>query len=114
VPWKLFPERLSAAVQWAQPPEDLRGKGAGFSFDPDYAPFLQAVRGATPENAAISIVAPRTHEYYTYQAAFTLAPRRVAWPGAVSVAGFVAYYKDDRGLSSPGSSRIPHGVLVRR
>jgi hypothetical protein len=72
------------------------------------------VGNATPEDATISVVAPRTHEYYTYQAVFTLAPRRVAVPGDAAIAGFVAFYKDDRALTSPGGSRIRHGVLVRR
>lgn len=71
------------------------------------------MRNATPEDATVSIVAPRTHENYTYQAAFTLAPRRVVGPGEGAVVKFVAFYKDDRALTLPGSRRIENGVLIR-
>ena len=76
--------------------------------------FLDAVRRATPPDAAISIIAPTTHENYVYQAAFTLAPRRVVGPGEGAVVPYSAFYKDDRALTLPGSSRISNGVLVRR
>lgn len=114
VPWRSLPRRLEAATRWDEASEELRRKGAGFSFDPDYAAFLQAVRSATPEDAVISVVAPHAHEYYTYQAVFTLAPRRVAVPGETSTPRFTAFYKDDGALALPGSRRIRNGVLIRR
>ena len=114
VSWRSLPRRLEAAARWEEPSEELRRKGEGFSFDPDYAAFLQAVRNATPEDAVISVVAPHTHEYYTYQAVFTLAPRRVAVPGEASVPRFTAFYKDDGALMLPGTRRITNGVLLLR
>jgi hypothetical protein len=56
---------------------DSRLDGAGFDFDRAYGPFLYAADGAAPPGRDMAISAPRTHEYYVYQAAYTLAPRRV-------------------------------------
>lgn len=72
------------------------------------------MRAVTPEDATVSVVAPRSHENYTYQAAFTLAPRRVVGPGDAAVVGFVAFYKNDGALTLPGTRRITNGVLMQR
>lgn len=113
--WRSLSWRWPGAMKWSEPSsEELRAKGTGFGFDPDYAVFLKAVRASTPPDATVSVIAPRTHELYVYQAAFSLAPRRVVGPGEAAVVPFVAFYKDDRALSLPKSRRISGGVLIQR
>lgn len=113
--WRSLPWRFDGARSWGRAPsEELRVKGTGFGFDPSYAIFLEAVRAATPEDAAVSIVAPKEPDTYVYQAAFTLAPRRVVGPGEAAVVPYVAFYREDRALTLPRARRIPGGVLIRR
>lgn len=113
--WRSLLLRFDGARRWGQAPsEELRVKGTGFGFDPSYAIFLEAVRAATPEDATVSIVAPKMPDTYVYQAVFTLAPRRVVRPGEAAIVPYVAFYKDDRALSLPKARPIAGGVLVRR
>jgi hypothetical protein len=113
--WRSLRRFARDAVRWDDASADAkRAGGTGFWFDHDYAAFLDAVRRATPPDATISVAVPARPPAYVYQAAFTLAPRRVVGLGLASAAPYVAYYRDETALSQPGSVRIPGGVLLRR
>jgi len=87
--------------------------GTSFFFDPDYGPFLLAVRRATPPDATIAMRAPRTHELYTYEASYVLAPRRLVAEDRAGPAQYEAVY----GATPPAGARIvlsaAKGCLVR-
>ncbi len=87
---------------------------SGFAFDPGYGSFLYAVAAATPPTAAVAIAVPSPCELCVYQAAYTLAPRRVVALHADSDAEYMAIY---RGPMPPGYRvlrAVPNGVLARR
>lgn len=93
--------RLNPRARWgklsetARSPETTRSLSrAAFSFDPDYGPFLEAVRRVTPPGAAIALQAPATHELYTYEASYLLAPRRLVAPDRAGEAEYAAVYGD--------------------
>jgi len=96
----------------------LSGKGADddvpFWFDPDYAPFLRAVRRSTPENATVALVTPTKLPLYLYRAAYELVPRRVVDASRTAEAQFVAVYGGAAAPDLPPGSPIPGGTLVRR
>jgi len=103
--------RLSASARLAG--EERRLSGTSFFFDPDYGPFLLAVRRATPTDATIALRAPRTHELYTYQASYILAPRRLVADDRAGQAQFEAVYG---AAPAPGAMVVlsgPKGSLVR-
>ena len=103
--------KLSASARQAG--EERRLLGTSFSFDPDYGPFLMAIRRATPPDATIALRAPRTHELYTYQASYILAPRRLVSDDHAGQAQFEAVY----GAAPPAGAivvlSLPKGNLVR-
>jgi hypothetical protein len=103
--------KLSASARLAS--EERRLSGTSFFFDPDYGPFLLAVRRATPPDATIALRAPRTHELYTYQASYILAPRRLVGADRAGQAQYEAIY----GVApAPGALvvlSLPKGSLVR-
>ena len=84
--------------------------GTGFAFDRAYGPFLYATDAVAPGGSLIAIAAPRTHELYTYQAHYTLAPRRVA--AAPDRAEYLALY-GAAGPPAVDSRKLPGGVLLR-
>ena len=84
--------------------------GSGFAFDRGYGPFLYAADAVAPGGSRMAVAAPRTNELYTYQAHYTLAPRRVA--AAPGRAEYLALY----GAGGPPgveSRKLPGGVLLR-
>ncbi len=94
-----WPARLEPRARWTKlsttarsPESERRLSGASFFFDPDFGPFLEAVRRATPPGATIAFKAPSTHELYTYTASYVLAPRRLVAPGRIEEAQFAAVY----------------------
>ncbi|MFN2385950.1 MAG: hypothetical protein ABR576_06655 [Thermoanaerobaculia bacterium] len=89
---------------------DSRLDGTGFAFDPAYGPFLYAADASAPDGAPLAVAAPRSNELYTYQAHYTLAPRRVT--ASHERSGYRALY----GPGSPAekSRKLPGGVLLRR
>jgi hypothetical protein len=89
---------------------DSRLDGTGFAFDRAYGPFLYAADAAVPGGARIGVAAPRTNELYTYQAHYTLAPRRVA--SSPDRADYLALY-GGAGPSAVDSRKLPGGVLLR-
>ena len=93
--------------------EERRLSGTSFFFDPDYGPFLLAVRRATPPDATIALRAPRTHELYTYQASYILAPRRLVAGDSAGQAQYEAVYG---AAPAPGATVLlstTKGSLVR-
>ncbi len=110
-----FHQKLQALRRSAGVPASLsRLLATGFAFDPGYAPFLEAVRRLTPENAAVAVVAPKTSELYVYQAVYTLAPRRVVGAGEARQAQYIALYGTENASGFPPGSPIPNGTLARR
>jgi hypothetical protein len=89
---------------------ESRMDGAGFDFDRAYGPFLYAADGAAAVGRDVAVAAPRTHEYYVYQAVYTLAPRRVTT--AADRAECIAIYGRMTGSGEARGSRpIPGGSL---
>lgn len=91
---------------------ESRLDGAGFDFDRAYGPFLYASDGAVPSGRNIAVAAPRTNELYTYQAAYTLAPRRVVT--VADQARFLATYGRGAGHVRHGARPLPGGSLSYR
>jgi hypothetical protein len=104
--WRDAVRRARAAVAGA----GSRLDGTGFAFDPPYGPFLYAADAAVPDGAPIGVAAPRTNELYTYQAHYTLAPRRVT--AAPDRADYLALYGGG-GPPAVDSRKLPGGVLLR-
>jgi hypothetical protein len=87
------PTRLTKLMTMARMPEtERRLSGTSFFFDPDFGPFLEAIRRATPPGATIAFKAPLTHELYTYTASYVLAPRRLVAPDRFEEAQYAAVY----------------------
>jgi hypothetical protein len=84
--------------------------GTGFDFDRAYGPFLYAADGAAPAGRAIAVSAPRTHEFYVYQAAYTLAPRPVTT--AADRAECLAIYGRDAAAEARAARPLPGGRLI--
>jgi hypothetical protein len=114
-PWSRLPSFVQGGLRregWSS--AQARAAGTGFWFDRDYAAFLEAVRASTPPASAVAVVIPEEPPAYLYQAAFTLAPRRVVVLKDGLSPAYVAYYKEAGALSQAQGARIPFGVLVRR
>ena len=93
-PARLDPRtRFTKLTTMARMPEtDRRLSGTSFFFDPDFGPFLEAIRRATPPGATIAFKAPLTHELYAYTASYVLAPRRLVAPDGFKEAQYAAVY----------------------
>jgi hypothetical protein len=103
--------KLSAASPGSV--EERRISGTSFFFDPDYGPFLLAVERATPPDATIVLRAPRTHELYTYQATYILAPRRLVSADRAVLAQYEAVYGAAPAPGAPIVLSVGKGSLVR-
>lgn len=90
VPWKLRMQTLWNRV--AQTADERRVEESRLPFDPDYGPFLEAVRDATPSGSSIALFPPGTSELYTYQANYLLAPRRLVHRDSLAEADYSAVY----------------------
>ena len=113
---------LSASEIWVLSRDELRRAraglrgvgsrldGSGFAFDRSYGPFLYAADAVAPGGSRMAVAAPRTNELYTYQAHYTLAPRRVA--AAPDRADYLAFYGAEN-RPRVGSRKLPGGVLLR-
>jgi hypothetical protein len=112
--WRNLPRFLQGSLRWRSESDIKAGaSGMSFWFDRDYASFLEAVLEATPSGATVAVGVPMRPPAYLYQAAFTLAPRRVVVLSDAASADYVAYYKDVPASPLRGV-RIAGGLLVRR
>ena len=93
------PARPEPRARWTKlsimarmPEAERRISGTSFFFDPDFGPFLEAIRRATPPGATIAFKAPLTHELYSYTASYVLAPRRLVAADGFAEAEYAAVY----------------------
>lgn len=89
-----------------------RLRAIGFAFDPEYGAFLFAVAAAVPPTSTVALEVP-AGERYVYQAAYTLAPRRVLF-GEQTPTEFLAVYRGEPRVGYRISWKMPNGVLLRR
>jgi hypothetical protein len=96
---EVWPVRLEPRARWTKlstmarlPEAERHLSGSSFFFDPDYGPFLDAIRQATPPGATIAFKAPLTHELYSYTASYVLAPRRLVSLDRLEQAQYAAVY----------------------
>lgn len=94
--------------------EEVRLRGAGFAFDPQYGVFLTAVRDLTPVDSTIAILFPAHNELYFYEASYTLAPRRLVRFEERPIAQFTALYSTEEVAPPPNAQRITHGFLLKQ
>lgn len=115
--WKEFSERVRAFPRRASLPAwQASGEGTWFWFDRAYAPFLESVRKATPEQATVALVLGRSlpDGPYDTTAAYFLAPRRVVGEDRLSEADFVATYASVETSGKRVAATIVNGTLGRR
>jgi hypothetical protein len=65
----------------------------------------------------VAVFAPTRSDFYAYQAAYQLAPRRVVGKELSGDAQFLAVYVDRRGAAVPapeGTTPLPGGFLLKR
>jgi hypothetical protein len=117
---EVWPLRVSPRERWAKlsrtaplPASERPLLSTSFFFDPGYAPFLEAIRQATPPGATIALRAPRTHELYTYEASYLLAPRRLVSEERIEQAQFEAVYGEPSSRGGGTVLPVPNGILVR-
>lgn len=104
--WARFRQGLSL------PTTEVRLR-TSFGFDPGYGRFLEGVRGGTPTEATIALELPKNQEHalYTYQAWYTLAPRRIV---GLELADYLAVFRSERMSDDPTVVPVPFGIVVRR
>lgn len=85
----------------------------GFFFDPAYSGFLDEVARRTPPEATVAMLVPRLPDVYRYQAAYTLAPRRVVDGDRIAEARWVAAWGTERDRVT-GGVPIGGGRLLAR
>ena len=100
-PWRLRLETLLVSANRTL--EERRIEESRLPFDPDYGPFLEAVRNATPPGSTVALLAPGTNELYIYQANYLLAPRRLVGSDSLAEANYAAVY----GTGAVPGRRIP-------
>lgn len=107
--WAQFRQGLSLSITEAR----LR---ASFGFDPDYGRFLEGVGGATPAGATIALELPKNqrHALQTYQAWYTLAPRRIVGLDRFELADYLAVYRSKPASDDPTVLTVPFGIVIRR
>ena len=107
--WAQFRQGLALSTTEAR----LR---TSFGFDPDYGWFLEGVRGATPAGATIALELPKNqkHALYTYQAWYTLAPRRIVGVDHLELVNSIAVYRSRRSPDDPTAVAVPFGIVIRR
>lgn len=91
-----------------------RLQSSGFAFDPGYGAFLYAIAASTPPTASVAIAFPERCELCVYQAAYTLAPRRVLAFNGNSEAQYVAIYRSPAPAGYRSVRALPNGVLARQ
>jgi len=101
---------FAAELEGREPP---RSTTYGFSFDPAYGDFLQAVARRTPRDGTIAVLVPARPDVYRYQAVYLLAPRRVVDGDGIGEAGWIASWKTAIVPASKGE-RIGQGLLQVR
>jgi hypothetical protein len=107
-----FAHRLALTAREARGERIPASERTGFFFDPGFAEFLDEVARRTPRSATIAVLVPSIPDGYRYQAAYTLAPRRVVDEARISDADWLAVWGP---LHAPvaGGLRIGRdGVLV--
>ncbi len=85
----------------------------GFFFDRAYSDFLDEVARRTPRDATVAMLVPRRPDVYRFQAAYTLAPRRIVDGDAIAEAGWIAAWGSER-ERLPGGVPIGDGRLLAR
>jgi len=75
-----------------QTADERRIQESRLPFDPDYGPFLEAVRDSTPSGSSIALFEPGTSDLYTFQANYLLAPRRLVHQDSLAEADYAAVY----------------------
>lgn len=112
--------RLDPRARWAtlsamarRPEGERRLAGTSSSFDPAYGVFLEAVRRATPPEATVSLDVPLTHELYTYEASYILAPRRLVRPDGIREAQYAAVYGAGAAPGARVALPVGNGSLFR-
>ena len=103
--WSSFREGLRIA------PEEER-LHTDFWFDTSYGKFLEAVRARTPPDATIAFDVPRTHELYTYEVQYTLAPRHIVGLSLLPDADYLAVYTPQQ-MSPSTPDAVLFGRLTR-
>ena len=109
--WRARFESLLAAARLTA--EERPARQSPLSFDLDYGPFLEAVRGATPPGSTIALFAPETRPLYTYQAIYVLVPRVLVRPERLSEASYAAVYESGTALGVPMPLPVRKGSLFR-
>lgn len=104
--WRARFDSLLVAARLTQ--EERPARQSSLPFDPDYGPFLDAVRGATPPGSTVALFAPETKPLYSYQASYILAPRILVRPSHLSEASYAAVYGP---LTTPG---VPIPLPIRK
>jgi len=93
--------------------EERPARQSFLPFDPDYGPFLEAVRGATPSGSTVALFVPETLPLYTYQASYVLTPRILVGPGRLSEASYAAVYASRAAPGIPIPLQVRKGNLFR-
>ena len=106
--------RFDSLLVAARLPSDERAaRPSSLQFDPDYGPFLEAVRGATPPGATVTLFVPETLPLYTYQASYVLTPRILVGPARLSEASYAAVYGSRTAPGVPIPLPVRKGSLFR-
>ncbi len=92
------------------PPEER----TAFSFDPEYASFLEEVVRHTEPTSTVAVLVPAQPDVYRYHAVYVLAPRRVVEAAQVGEAVWVAAWGPEASRVSGGSPVGSRGVLAAR
>jgi hypothetical protein len=92
------------------PPEER----TAFSFDPEYARFLDELVRRTEPTSTVAVLVPAQPDVYRYHAVYVLAPRRVVETAQIGEADWVAAWGSEVSRVSGGSPVGGRGVLTAR